>query len=157
MENSFHREQHQDSLRIYQPQHGLPDVFIWMIAGSKRVAYARFPAERMIYSEEVTERGPLCGQKIDVFLVHPRDEEGADYMACKLEVFLWLGNAKYVGACWASIPPGYTVDHERNVDSFPKYLEYSRFTVWQFLGRWKFRSKVKFQRVPSFRRPGRRL
>ncbi|KAK9306192.1 hypothetical protein QLX08_003081 [Tetragonisca angustula] len=113
------------------PQHGLPDVFIWMIAGSKRVAYARFPAERIIYSEEVIERGPLCGQKVDVPLVHPRDEEGADYMACKLEVFLWLGNSKYVGACWASIPPGYTVDHERNVDSFPKYLEYSRFTAFQ--------------------------
>ncbi|KAK1117439.1 hypothetical protein K0M31_016643 [Melipona bicolor] len=112
------------------PQHGLPDVFIWMIAGSKRVAYARFPAERIIYSEEVAERGPLCGQKVDVPLVHPRDEEGADYMACKLEIFLWLGNAKHVGACWASIPPGYTVDHERDVDSFPKYLEYSRFTAF---------------------------
>lgn len=100
-----------------------------MIAGSKRVAYARFPAERIIYSEEMTEKGSLCGQKVDVFLVHPGDEEGADYMACKLEIFLWLGNAEYIGACWASIPPGYKVDHERNIDSFPKYLEYTRSTV----------------------------
>ncbi|XP_076302777.1 otoferlin-like, partial [Lasioglossum baleicum] len=114
------------------PQHGLPDVFIWMIAGcAKRVAYARFPAERIIYSEEMTERGPSCGQKVNVFLRSPRDEEDADYVACKLEMFLWLGNASYIEACWASIPPGYKVDYDWSLESFPRYLEYSHSTAFQ--------------------------
>ncbi|XP_043264956.1 otoferlin-like [Colletes gigas] len=111
------------------PQHGLPDVFVWMMAGSKRVACTRLSAEEIIYSEEETERGRTCGQKVDVFLRHPRDDNEADYAACKLELFLWLGNAEYVGACWSSIPSGYQVDHEKTVDSFPKYIEYTRSTV----------------------------
>ena len=70
-----------------------------MITGSKRrVAYARFPAEKIIYSEEAAEKGTLCGRRMDVFLRNPWDKEEADYMACKLEIFLWLGNADYVGA-----------------------------------------------------------
>lgn len=71
----------------------------------------------------------MCGRKLDVFLRNPKDDEGADYVACKLEIFLWLGNAEYIGACWSSIPPGYKVDHERNVDSFPKFFEYTCATV----------------------------
>ncbi|XP_076634575.1 otoferlin [Colletes latitarsis] len=113
------------------PQHGLPDVFVWMMAGSKRVACTRLSAEEIIYSEEEAERGRTCGQKVDVFLRHPRDDNEADYAACKLELFLWLGNAEYVGACWSSIPPGYQVDHEKTVDSFPKYIEYTRSTAFQ--------------------------
>nr|XP_034175477.1 otoferlin-like [Osmia lignaria] len=113
------------------PQHSLPDVFIWMIAGSKRVAYARFSPEEIIYSEQETERGNKCGRKVDVFMRNPWDEDEADYVACKLETFLWLGNAKYIGACWSSIPPGYEVDHESYVDSFPKYFEYTRSTAFR--------------------------
>ncbi|CAL7940390.1 unnamed protein product [Xylocopa violacea] len=113
------------------PQHSLPDVFIWMMAGSKRVAFERFAAERVVYSEEATEKGPLCGRKVDVFLRNPKDEEEADYAACKLEMFLWLGNAEYLDACWSSIPAGYRIDYERHVDSFPKYLEYARSSAFQ--------------------------
>jgi hypothetical protein len=29
---------------IFQPQHALPDIFIWMISGARRVAYHRIPA-----------------------------------------------------------------------------------------------------------------
>nr|XP_012151304.1 PREDICTED: otoferlin-like [Megachile rotundata] len=113
------------------PQHSLPDVFIWMMAGSKRVAYARFSPEEIIYSEQETERGSKCGRQVDVFLKNPSDEDEADYAACKLQIFLWLGTAEYIGACWSSLPPGYKVDHERNVDSFPKYFEYTRSTAFQ--------------------------
>ncbi|XP_076670742.1 otoferlin [Andrena cerasifolii] len=113
------------------PQHSLPDVFVWMIAGSKRVACARLMAKEIIYSEEAAARGKKCGQKMIIFMRDPREDVEADYAACKVELFLWLGNAKYVGSCWSAIPPGYEVDYETGVDSFPKFLEYTQSSAFQ--------------------------
>lgn len=101
-----------------------------MIAGSKRVAYSRLPAERIIYSEEATEMGGKCGRRINLFPRNPDDErEPVEYTACKIEAFLWLGGARYAAACWSAIPPGYEIDHGRNVDTFPKYIEYNQSSV----------------------------
>ncbi|RLU20752.1 hypothetical protein DMN91_007365 [Ooceraea biroi] len=112
------------------PQHSLPDVFVWLIAGSKRVACSRLSAEQIVYSEEITEMGEKCGRRINLFPSNPDDEDvGAEYFACKVDAFLWLGNAKYTAACWSAIPPGYEIDHSRNVDTFPKYIEYNQSTV----------------------------
>ncbi|XP_011064503.1 PREDICTED: otoferlin-like [Acromyrmex echinatior] len=114
------------------PQHSLPDVFVWMIAGSKRVAYSRLSAEQIVYSEEATEMGGKCGRRINLFPRNPDDEsEPVEYSACKIEAFLWLGNARYAAACWSAIPPGYEIDHGRNVDTFPKYIEYNQFSTFQ--------------------------
>ncbi|XP_076375559.1 otoferlin [Megalopta genalis] len=113
------------------PQHSLPDVFIWMISGSKRVACTRLPAEELIYSEDAAERGHKCGRKIDVFMRNPSESGEADYAACKIEVYLWLGTTEHVNASWSTVPSGYNVEHERNVDSFPKYVEYIRSSVFQ--------------------------
>lgn len=101
-----------------------------MIAGSKRVAYSRLSADQIIYSEEATEMGGKCGRRINLFPRNPDDErEPVEYSACKIEAFLWLGNARYPAACWSAIPPGYEIDHNRNVDTFPKYIEYNQFSV----------------------------
>ncbi|XP_070528249.1 otoferlin [Cardiocondyla obscurior] len=109
------------------PQHSLPDIFIWMIAGSKRVAYSRMPAERIVYSEEPTEMGGECGRRVNLFPRNPDDErEPVEYSACKIEAFLWLGNVRYAAACWGAIPPGYEVDHGGSVYAFPKYIEYNQ-------------------------------
>ncbi|XP_012058513.1 PREDICTED: otoferlin-like [Atta cephalotes] len=114
------------------PQHSLPDVFVWMIAGSKRVAYSRLSAEQIVYSEEATKMGEKCGRRINLFPRNPDDEsEPVEYSACKIEAFLWLGNARYAAACWSAIPPGYEIDHGRNVDTFPKYIEYNQFSTFQ--------------------------
>ncbi|XP_078046839.1 otoferlin [Augochlora pura] len=117
--------------QFHQPQHSLPDVFIWMISGSRRVACTRLPAEELIYSEDAIERGSKCGRKIDVFMRDPRDGDEADYAACKIEVYLWLGTTAYANASWSTVPSGYDVEHERNVDSFPKYVEYTSSAVFQ--------------------------
>lgn len=100
-----------------------------MTAGSKRVACTRLPAEELIYSEDPSERGSKCGEKIQAFLGSPREDREADYAACKIEAFVWLGRAEQIGACWSAIPPGYDVDHERSADVFPKYVEYTRSSV----------------------------
>ncbi|KAK2580950.1 hypothetical protein KPH14_006016 [Odynerus spinipes] len=112
-----------------------------MLAGSKRVAYAELPAERLLYSEEGPERGEECGKRINLFPRCPGDgnkpDEAIDYRACKIELFLWLGNAKFVASCWSSILPGYlTTDHEGSLDVFPKYFEYDRSSgMKEFSGR----------------------
>jgi hypothetical protein len=43
-----------------QPQHALPDIFIWLISGNKRVAYQRLLAKDVIYSIVDEEKGKDC-------------------------------------------------------------------------------------------------
>lgn len=101
-----------------------------MIAGSKRVAYSRLSAEQIIHSEVATETGAKCGRRFSLFPGNPDNEdESFERNACKIEAFLWLGNAKYAAACWSAIPPGYEIDHGSNVNTFPKYIEYNRSSV----------------------------
>lgn len=45
-----------------EPQHALPDIFIWMVSNNKRVAYQRIPAKDIIYSMVDEERGTQCGR-----------------------------------------------------------------------------------------------
>lgn len=52
----------------FQPQHALPDVFLWLISGGKRQAYQRIPARDIIYSVVEEERGKDCGKVRTMFL-----------------------------------------------------------------------------------------
>ncbi|XP_043285592.1 otoferlin-like [Venturia canescens] len=58
------------------------------------------------------------------------EREMQDYSACKLEIFMWLGNAKFANACWSSIPSGYEVDHHSSLDVFPRVFTYTE--NWKF-------------------------
>lgn len=101
-----------------------------MIAGTKRVAYARLPARSIIYSEDEVARGEKCGRRINVFMKNAENQsETFDYTACKVEAFLWLANVKFAAACWSAIPPGYFVDHEPSAAVFPRFLEYVQSSV----------------------------
>lgn len=51
-----------------QPQHTLPDVFVWMLSNNKRIAYARVPARHLLYSDKLVERGIDCGKIKTLFL-----------------------------------------------------------------------------------------
>lgn len=72
--------------------------------------------------------GEKCSRRVNLFPGNP-ENEAVEYTACKIEVFLWLGNAKYASACWSAIPPGYEFDHDKTVDTFPKYIEYNESSV----------------------------
>ncbi|XP_022236402.1 otoferlin-like, partial [Limulus polyphemus] len=50
------------------PQHALPDVFIWMISGGKRIAYSRLPAKDLLFSIVEEEAGKHCGKVQTIFL-----------------------------------------------------------------------------------------
>lgn len=51
-----------------QPQHSIPDLFIWMMSNNKRVAYARVPSKDILYSMVDEEKGKDCGKVKAVFL-----------------------------------------------------------------------------------------
>ncbi|XP_039569291.1 otoferlin, partial [Passer montanus] len=51
-----------------EPQHTIPDVFIWMMSNNKRVAYARIPSKDILYSIVDEEMGKDCAKVKTVFL-----------------------------------------------------------------------------------------
>ena len=53
---------------MLQPQHALPDIFIWMVSGGRRVAYHRLPARAVLYSMAEQETGQQCGATQTIFL-----------------------------------------------------------------------------------------
>ena len=57
-----------DVIPFQEPQHSIPDVFIWLISNSKRYAYQRIPAKDIIYSIVDEERGKDCAKVQTLFL-----------------------------------------------------------------------------------------
>lgn len=53
---------------LKQPQHVLPDVFVWMISGGKRVAYQRLASRELMFSIVEEESGKGCGKVQTLFL-----------------------------------------------------------------------------------------
>lgn len=56
------------SLSSLQPQCTLPDILIWMLSNNRRVAYARVPAQNILYSVVEEEKGKDCAKIQTVFL-----------------------------------------------------------------------------------------
>ena len=54
-----------------EPQNSMPDVVIWMIAGSKRIAYYRIHAYELLYSENPDAGGRMCA-KLQNFIMKVR-------------------------------------------------------------------------------------
>lgn len=51
-----------DPVLCPQPQPPLPDVLVWMLSGQRRVAWARIPAQDVLFSVVEEERGRDCGK-----------------------------------------------------------------------------------------------
>ena len=51
-----------------EPQHALPDIFVWMISNNKRIAYQRIPAKDVIFSIIEEERGKHCSKVQTLFM-----------------------------------------------------------------------------------------
>ncbi|XP_061500462.1 otoferlin [Anopheles gambiae] len=100
---------------VEDPQHALPDVFVWMIANGKRVAYHRLDARDLLYSTIEEETGVHCGKVQTVFLKLPgRQAEGPAgwHVRAKLSLYLWLGTLKHKRFFYTGLPKGYELLHE---------------------------------------------
>uniref|UniRef100_A0A8I3N7D1 Fer-1 like family member 6 n=1 Tax=Canis lupus familiaris TaxID=9615 RepID=A0A8I3N7D1_CANLF len=47
---------------VDEPQHTIPDVFIWMLSNNKKVAYARIASKDLLYSPIREQMGKHCGK-----------------------------------------------------------------------------------------------
>ncbi|XP_023661455.1 fer-1-like protein 6 isoform X2 [Paramormyrops kingsleyae] len=105
----------EDALRIIQrlrflvvePQHTLPDVFVWLLSNNKRIAYARMPAREVLYSSCPEERGQDCGKIKTVFLKPPGKRTIGWTVQAKLDVYLWLGRCSESSDMLENLPKGF--------------------------------------------------
>uniref|UniRef100_A0A663E1U9 C2 domain-containing protein n=1 Tax=Aquila chrysaetos chrysaetos TaxID=223781 RepID=A0A663E1U9_AQUCH len=82
----------------HPPQCTLPDVLIWMLSNNRRVAYARVPAQDILYSVVEEEKGKDCAKIQTVPGLHTGE------ISAKLEIYMWLGVTKYAKNCLAELP-----------------------------------------------------
>uniref|UniRef100_A0A3Q3WWF6 Otoferlin n=1 Tax=Mola mola TaxID=94237 RepID=A0A3Q3WWF6_MOLML len=93
-----------------EPQHSIPDVFIWMMSNNKRIAYARIPSKDILHSVVDEERGKDCGKVKAVFLKLPGKKgfgPAGWTVQAKLELYLWLGLNKQRKDFLSGLPNGF--------------------------------------------------
>lgn len=119
----------------FQPQHSLPDIFLWMVSNGKRVAYQRIMARHLIYSVADEECGKFCSKVHSVFLKvcfaypvpHPVVTDAVVFrqlpgkknygssgwsIPAKLQVYTWLGQMKHKKYLATGLPKGYNTTPE---------------------------------------------
>uniref|UniRef100_A0A4W6G201 Fer-1 like family member 6 n=1 Tax=Lates calcarifer TaxID=8187 RepID=A0A4W6G201_LATCA len=91
-----------------QPQHTIPDVFVWLLSHNKRIAYARVRARDLLFSSSQETRGIHCGKIITLFLRPPGKRVAGLSVQAKLDVYLWLGTCLDSGSMLDDLPAGFT-------------------------------------------------
>ncbi|KAL6100438.1 fer1l6 [Pungitius sinensis] len=76
---------------VEEPQHTVPDVFVWLLSNNKRVAYARLRARDLLYSSSREARGIHCGKIVTLFLKPPGKRVADLSVQAKVDVYLWYG------------------------------------------------------------------
>lgn len=98
---------------VDEPQHTVPDVFIWLLSNNKRVAYARVPARDILYSPAPEEKGHHCGKIKTLFFKLPGKRGPGWNVQAKVDVFLWLGSSKYSHSIFENLPIGYEIESQQ--------------------------------------------
>ncbi|KAL5015843.1 hypothetical protein ScPMuIL_005432 [Solemya velum] len=122
-----------------EPQHSLPDVFIWMVSGNKRIAYQRIPSKDLIYSIVAEEKGKDCAKVQTLLLRLPGKKATSQAgwtIQAKIQVYIWLGLAKHKKDFLCNLPKGYDetkalkmAGKPQNVP--PPFIHYSEKQVFQ--------------------------
>uniref|UniRef100_H2Z074 C2 domain-containing protein n=1 Tax=Ciona savignyi TaxID=51511 RepID=H2Z074_CIOSA len=110
------------------PQHSIPDVFIWMLSGPKRVAYARIAARQILHSVREEECGEHCGKIQTLFLRLPGKKSlglSGWSIQAKVDIYFWFGLAKNKRDFLKGLPQGYKAIRAGNsLKAPPKTLNY---------------------------------
>uniref|UniRef100_A0A8C3DYU5 Uncharacterized protein n=1 Tax=Corvus moneduloides TaxID=1196302 RepID=A0A8C3DYU5_CORMO len=103
------------------PQCTLPDVLIWMLSNNRRVAYARIPAQNILYSVVEEEKGKDCAKIQTVPGLHTGE------IFAKLEIYMWLGITKYAKNSLAELPEEFLSESEPEISQLSAYSPPSRY------------------------------
>nr|XP_008972183.2 fer-1-like protein 6 isoform X1 [Pan paniscus] len=95
---------------VDEPQHTIPDVFIWMLSNNRRVAYARIASKDLLYSPVAGQMGKHCGKIKTHFLKPPGKRPAGWSVQAKVDVYLWLGSIKHASAILDNLPVGYEAE-----------------------------------------------
>ncbi|XP_067312338.1 otoferlin [Pseudorasbora parva] len=93
-----------------EPQHSVPDIYIWMISNSKRIAYARVPSKDILYSPVEEETGKDCGKVQTIFFKLPGKKSFGPAgwtVQAKTELYLWLGLSRQRKDYLSGLPNGF--------------------------------------------------
>uniref|UniRef100_A0A310T8F5 C2 domain-containing protein n=1 Tax=Xenopus tropicalis TaxID=8364 RepID=A0A310T8F5_XENTR len=120
---------------VDEPQHTVPDVFIWLLSNNKRVAYARIPARDILYSTLAEERGHHCGKIKTLFFKLPGKRPPGWNVQAKVDVYLWLGSSKYSHFIFENLPGGYEVEtHSASSGHHAQHMFQLRAHMYQARG-----------------------
>ncbi|XP_045510224.1 otoferlin-like [Colias croceus] len=92
--------------------HGWPDIVVWFLNEGSRVAYAKLPAETIIYSVIPEQRGRCCGrlQTLQMKPLKCPNHVNSTHCCCtagKVEILMWLGSYRQRAVFDNYIPAGY--------------------------------------------------
>ncbi|XP_061094120.1 otoferlin-like [Conger conger] len=93
-----------------EPQHSIPDIYIWMMSNNKRIAYARVPSKDILFSLVDEESGKDCGKVQTLFLKLPGKKgfgSAGWTVQAKTELYLWLGLNKQRKDFLSGLPNGF--------------------------------------------------
>ncbi|XP_030625615.1 otoferlin isoform X2 [Chanos chanos] len=93
-----------------EPQHSIPDIYIWMMSNNKQIAYARVPSKDILYSSVEEERGKDCGKVKTLFLRLPGKKgfgPAGWTVQSKIEMYLWLGLNRQRKDFLSGLPNGF--------------------------------------------------
>ncbi|CAF1359491.1 unnamed protein product [Rotaria magnacalcarata] len=90
-------------------QPALPDIFLWMICDSQRVAYARFQPEDLLFNICQGDKGLHSGRVQTIFLKTPRStyQRFNSSTNAKVQLYLWLGIEEYEPYIFKHLPTGF--------------------------------------------------
>uniref|UniRef100_A0A673K5P8 Otoferlin-like n=1 Tax=Sinocyclocheilus rhinocerous TaxID=307959 RepID=A0A673K5P8_9TELE len=93
-----------------EPQHSVPDIYIWMISNNKRIAYARVPSKDILFSSVDEETGKDCGKVQTIFFKLPGKKSFGPAgwtVQAKTELYLWLGLNRQRKDYLSGLPNGF--------------------------------------------------
>ncbi|TRY81428.1 hypothetical protein DNTS_008147 [Danionella cerebrum] len=93
-----------------EPQHSVPDIYIWMITNGKRIAYARVPSKDILFSSVEEECGKDCGKVQTLFFKLPGKKSFGPAgwtVQAKTELYLWLGLNRQKKDYLCGLPNGF--------------------------------------------------
>ncbi|KAG1674527.1 Otoferlin [Nymphon striatum] len=97
------------------PQQSLPDVFLWLVSGGKRIAYYRIQARHLLFSMVEEECGRDCGKIQTLLFKLPGKKSSGPtgwVIQAKVQIYLWLGVKKYKQHFLKKLPKGFEESYE---------------------------------------------